>query len=185
MTMAKSITGSFWLTDTVQIQAVDTFTNGTISLAAYIDVGDSQAIAVEQIDIIIQAYDTATNSYNSNMATTVAGNVVVASQVSDQAFPTASMLVASANSLVASGAWYYDDANNISSTGTDLFPDVFGKLDEARMVINDQLYLQTVLGMSPLVAGRELAVTFRCKCRLIRLTKSDWMSLAVQSSAAV
>jgi len=183
--MAKSITGSFWLTDTVNIQAVNILTNGSISLASYIDVGDSQAVAIEQVDIIIQSYDTANDSYNSNMGTAVAGNVVVASQVSDQSFPAGGMLVASANSLVASGAWYYDDANNISSTGTDVFPDTFGKLSEARMVINDQLYLQTLLGMSALAANRELAVTFRVKCRIVKLSKSDWMSLAVQSSAAV
>ena len=62
--MAKSKTGSFWLTETIQQDinhAADTPLVATIDLGAYVDVGDQQAIAVEQVDFIWQREDNATD----------------------------------------------------------------------------------------------------------------------------
>lgn len=182
--MAKSKTSSFWLTETVNIDAVDTFTNGTVDIAAYVDVGDSQALAIEEVHFIIQSLDTTTNSYTGNLQTALAGDACIDMQVSDQPYPAGTMLRAGAVSLVASGTFFFDDGNNVGTMGTDLYPDTYGTLDEARMVINDQLYVQGLLGISAPIAARNIAITARIKARVVSLNKRDWMSIAVTQTAA-
>ena len=54
--MAKSKTASFWLTESVTIGATESSATGTIDLGAYVDVGDQQALAVEEVDVIWQTY---------------------------------------------------------------------------------------------------------------------------------
>jgi len=49
--MATSKTGSFWLTEEVTLDTVDTVVTGTIDLGAYVDVGDQQALAIESVEI--------------------------------------------------------------------------------------------------------------------------------------
>jgi hypothetical protein len=182
--MARSKTSSFWLTETLNIAAVDTFTNGTIDIAAYVDVGDSQGLFVEEVSFIIQSLDIPTNSYTGNLQTALAGDATIDMQLSDQPFPAGTMLRAGAVSLVASGTYNFDDTNNISSLGTDLYPDVYGTLDEAFVVINDQLYFQGLLGISAPIPSKEIAVTVRLKCRVATLSKRDWMAKAITQTGA-
>jgi len=121
--MARSKTSSFWLTETVNIAAVDTFTNGTVAVAAYVDVGDSQGLFIEEVSFVVQSLDTTTNSYTGNLQTALAGNATIDFQLSDQPYPAGTMLRAGAVSLIASGTLNFDDGNNITSLGTDLYPD--------------------------------------------------------------
>ena len=53
--MATSKTSSFWLTEVVSLPLTAVTgdrAEGTIDLGAYVDVGDQQALAIEQVDII-------------------------------------------------------------------------------------------------------------------------------------
>ena len=55
--MAKSKTGSFWLTDVATLSsgsASGTVATATIDLGAYVDVGDQQALAIESVDFMYQ-----------------------------------------------------------------------------------------------------------------------------------
>jgi len=65
----------------------------------------------------------------------------------------------------------------------DTYPDIFGKLDESRMVVNDQLYLVGETNCNFAGTGNIL-VTCRIKCRIVKLSTKDWMAIAIQSTAA-
>lgn len=181
--MATAKTGSFWLTERVNITTVDTFTQGTIDLGAYVDVGDQQALSIEQVDFIVQVLNTATGSVNNNLGAAWAGNATVSFQLSDQPAPADSLLFASDSSLIASGALYYDDGNNIASMGSDMYPDSFGKLADSRMVVNDILSFNCLSAITALAANREVVVTARIKAKIVKLGVKDWMSIAISSTS--
>ena len=183
MRMATSKTGTFYLTVTQELTAVDTVYQTTLDTGAYVDVGDSQALAVESVDFIIQARDTANDNYSNSLPGAVAGNAQFGAQVLTLN-PGTAFVRADNTQLVASGVVYLDDTNSIVSIGPDLFPDDFGKLDEAKMVINDNLYLVTALTGSAPAADRSVIITARLRCRVVKLSKSDWMSIAIETSAA-
>jgi len=182
--MATSKTGSFWLTETIQQpinHPADTPLTATIDLGAYVDVGDQQAIAVEQVDFIWQREDAATGVIDVQLASALAGDGGCGIQVCDLNPGTTSLLRADDNSLVASGALQTDTAGIVSQV--DFFPDTFGKLDQSRMVVNDQLYLITSNSQA-VGAASNLFVTARIKARIVKLSTKDWMSIAIQSTAA-
>ena len=181
--MATSKTGSFWLTESVETA---TATNGlissTIDLGAYVDVGDQQAVAVEQVDFIWQRHAMATDVYDGNLPAACTTNGVFDAQVSDLN-PGGALQRADDNNLIASSTVGMDDGNSIFSLGPDFFPDIFGKLDESRMVVNDSLYL--VGDISPTVAtDMRITLTVRIKARIVKLSTKDWMAIAIQSTAS-
>ena len=181
--MATSKTGSFWLTETIQqpaAHAADTPLTATIDLGAYVDVGDQQAIAVEQVDFIWQRQDAATLVLDVQLASALAADGDCGVQVCDLNPGTTSLLRADDNTLIASGALQTDTAGIVSQV--DFFPDTFGKLDQARMVVNDQLFIIT--SNSQAVSAANLFVTVRIKARIVKLSTKDWMSIAIQSTAA-
>jgi hypothetical protein len=181
--MARSKTGSFWLTERLDgPTAAAGITQGTIDLGAYVDVGDQQALAVEQVDFILQAYNTATDTYNTALQAAAAGDTTWDFQVSDLN-PGTTIQSADDQALIASAVLMFDDSNNATSIGPDLFPDIFGKLDEARMVVNDQLYFVMDSSTAP-NAGFQWRATVRIKARIVKLSTKDWMAIAIQSTAA-
>jgi len=180
--MATSKTGSFWLTETVTIAAAALSSSGTIDLGAYVDVGDQQALAVEQVDVIWQDLDTATGVYSSALGGTITGATAFDVQVTDLN-PGGVIVRSDDNTLVASGSMNIDDANNVLSFGPDLYPDTFGKLDQSRMVVNDNLYIVST-SSSAINAGQALLATVRIKARIVKLSTKDWMAIAIQSTAA-
>ena len=180
--MATSKTGSFWLTEEVSLAAVATLYQGTIDLGAYVDVGDQQAIAIEQVDFITQGYDTSSNHYNNTVVGAVTANAALSFQLSDLN-PGTELISADSNSLIASGSLMVDQTNFVESSAADFFPDNFGKLSESRMVVNDQLYF-VGLASSTYAANHELRVTVRIKARIVKLSTKDWIAIAVQSTAA-
>jgi len=184
--MATSKTGSFWLTEEVKTDTQSTAVQGTLDLGAYVDVGDQQAIAIEQVDFIVQVYDTSTNSYiNSFIGTVAAADQFQVDFQLSSLNPGTRLLSADDNSLVASGVVLYDEATNTQSTGTDFFPDSFGKLDESYMVVNDSLYLVAVpIGVMTLAANHTLQTTVRIRARIVKLSTKDWMAIAIQSTAS-
>jgi len=184
--MARSKTGSFWLTEAVNIDATLATVQGTIDLGAYVDVGDQQAIAIESVDFVTQIYDSATNSYqNSFTGSLAAGDQLeVDFQLSDLN-PGTVLISADDNALIASGGLLYNDATNTQSVGSDFYPDSFGKLDDSRMVVNDSLYLVgAVSGTITFSPNHEVQITARIKARIVKLSTKDWMAIAIQSTAS-
>jgi len=180
--MATSKTGSFWLTETVSLPAdsisgVPRF-EGTIDLGAYVDVGDQQAVAIEQVDFIWQV----SSDLGSDPSGMVAGNATLGAQLSDLN-PGVLYVRADDNNLVASGALSIDQSNNIASHSSDFYPDNFGKLDESRIIVNDQLYLTCGVDGAA-VGGSAVHCTVRIKCRIVKLSTKDWMAIAIQSTAS-
>jgi len=180
LVMATSKTGSFWLTESVNTAGA--VAAGTIDLGAYVDVGDQQALAIEQVDLIFQHFDTATGLYNSSLTAAIVGNATVDVQLSDNN-PGGLFTIASDQNLIASGSVAIDDANNVYTAASDFYPDNFGKLDESRMVVNDQLYLVADL-VGTAAPNQEITITARIKCRIVKLATKDWMAIAIQSTAA-
>jgi len=177
--MATSKTSSFWLTERIEIDTTNVAVQGTLDLGAYVDVGDQQALSIEQVDFIYQGTDGAGNA-RPGLSQSFGADAVVAAQLTDLN-PSSLLLAADENSLIASGQVYYDSAM-VVSTGPDFFPDTFGKLDQSRMVVNDQLYFVTqgICG----TFTNPVWVTARIKARIVKLGTKDWMAIAIQSTAA-
>tara|TARA_R110000824_G_scaffold178774_2_gene358625 strand:+ start:111 stop:659 length:549 start_codon:yes stop_codon:yes gene_type:complete len=180
--MATAKTGSFYLTETVLIPAATAAggrVSGVVDLSAYVNVPTGQAIAIESVDFVHQAG----TDFGGDVAVMLAGNGAVTSQLTDLN-PGSGFVRADNQSLVASGALVIDQANNIASHMSDIYPDNFGPaaLSEAFMVVNDSLYLQT--GVDGSAAFAQIAVTARIRCRVVKLGTKDWMAIAIQSTAS-
>ena len=178
--MATSKTGSFWLTERVNMATLGVLASGTIDLGAYVDVGDQQAIAIEQVDFITQGRDAGNNP--QLLIDSLTARTTFGYQLSDLN-PQNALLFADDQSLVASGSLGVDSATDQMTSASDFYPDTFGKLDEARMVVNDQLYL-TAIGSGTYGAGLSADVSVRIKARIVKLSTKDWIAIAVQSTAA-
>jgi len=181
--MARSKTGTFTLVERINggTAASGIFT-GTLDLGAYVDVGDQQAIAIESVDFIVQRYVVATDIWSGDLAAGTTADCAFDMQLSDLN-PGAAIISADDNALIASALLMLDDTNGVYSVGPDLYPDNFGKLDESRMVVNDQLYL-VADASNATAAGMQWAVTCRIRCRIVKLSTKDWMAIAIQSTAS-
>jgi len=177
--MAKSKTGSFWLTETVALPATmgtGTRVSGTIDLGAYVDVGDQQALAIELVDFIHQVG----GDFGADVESMLDSGGAISTQLTDLN-PGGALVRADDNSLIASSGLNIE--TSIASHSSDFYPDAFGKLDESRMVVNDSLYVVS----GPDHANIDTAivyVTVRIKCRIVKLGTKDWMAIAIQSTAS-
>ena len=180
--MTKSMTGSFYLTESIQLtaaQASGVATSGTMDLSAYVNVPTGQAIAIESVDFIVQRDGAFGQNFNGMLGT----NGAISFQLADLN-PGTALLRADSQSLVASGALNIDFVNNIGSETADFYPDNFGpaNLSEAFLVVNDTLYL-TGMPSGSAVGADNLFVTARVRCRVVKLSTKDWMAIAIQSTA--
>jgi hypothetical protein len=180
--MATSKTGSFYLTETVNIPnatAAGTMIQGTLDLSAYVNVPTGQALAIESVDFITQAG----TDFAGRMAGAVASDTAISMQLSDLN-PGTALVVASDQSLVASGQINVDFTNNVLTHSSDFFPDNFGpaSLSEAFMVVNDTLFLTVSNGDA--LTTDVLNCTVRVRCRVVKLSTKDWMAIAIQSTAS-
>tara|TARA_Y100000004_G_scaffold84359_1_gene94696 strand:+ start:812 stop:1363 length:552 start_codon:yes stop_codon:yes gene_type:complete len=181
--MATAKTGSFYLTETVIIpasSATGTRIQGEIDLGAYVNVATGQALAVESVDIVVQA-GAGFNQLGTNLFT---GDGCISTQVTDLN-PGSAFVRADNQSLIASSALNLDHTNNVLTHQADLYPDNFGPtaLSEAFMVVNDSLYVVAGTDGAAVGAG-DLAVTARIKCRIAKLSAKDFMAIAIQSTAS-
>jgi len=184
--MATAKTSSFWLTETVELTAVDVLVQGSIDLGAYVDIGSSTSIAIQEVDWIVQARDTANDTFSNSLPGAALGNTQFDFQLMDLN-PGTAFLRADDNTLIGSGGVYLDDGNSVISIGPDLFPDSFSsgsKLDNARFVVNDSLYIVGAFHGSGLAPDRSYVVTVRIKAVIARLKLADYVALAVQSTAS-
>ena len=178
--MARSKTSTFTLTERISsATAVGGIYTGTLDIGGLVDVADRQGLAIESVDFVTQAYEVATGLYNTAMGAASPSNLTFDMQLSDLN-PGGAILPADDNNLIASGVLNFDDTNNVSSLGPDLYPDNFGKLDESRMVINDQLYFVVEASNNP-NAGFQYTTTVRIRCRAVTLGVKDFMALAITS----
>ena len=182
VSMATSKTGSFYLTETVQMPAATAAggrVQGTVDLSAYVNVPTGQAIAVESVDFI---YQTGAD-FGTDARSMLAGLGAISVQLTDLN-PGTLLVRADNQSLIASGSLNIDQVNNIATHTSDLYPDNFGpaNLSEAFMVVNDSLYLVAGVDLSA-VSGNILYVTARIRCRVVKLSSKDWMSIAIQATA--
>lgn len=181
--MAKAMTGSFYLTETVTLPAATATggrVQGVIDLGAYVNVATGQAVAVESVDVVIQ-HGGNLNQFGSNL---LAGDGCISTQLTDLN-PQTAFVRADNQSLIASSALNLDDSANILSHMLDLYPDNHGpaNLSEAFMVVNDSLYFVAGNDGSAVGTG-DVFVTARIKCRIAKLSSKDWMAIAIQSTAS-
>ena len=181
--MTKAKTGSFYLTETVTLDAAavaNTRVQGSIDLGAYVNVPTGQAIAVESVDFVYQVF----GDYGGNVNGMLASNGCISAQLTDLN-PGTALVRADDQSLIASGQMNIDQTNNIATHTSDLYPDNHGpsSLSEAFLVVNDQMYL--VAGNDNAAIGTgNVYITARIKCRVVKLSTKDWMAIAIQSTAA-
>jgi hypothetical protein len=181
--MATAKTGSFYLTETVQLAAGSangTRATGTIDLSAYVNVPTGQAIAIDEVDFIWQR----DVDFGVSAGELMAGNGALGSQLTDLN-PGNAFVRADNQSLVASGALVIDQANNVASHSVDMYPDNFGPsgLSDMFIVVNDQLYF-TVGNDGAATGGAIDYGTVRIRARVVKLSTKDWMAVAIQSTAA-
>jgi len=150
----------------------------TMDIGSLVDVGDRQGLSIEQCDIIHQAGP----DFGGDVEAMLATNGAITTQVTDLN-PGALFVRADDVNLIASGALNIDVSNNIASNQGDFFPDTFGKYDESRTVVNDQLYVVVGNDGGATNASTPTYVTVRLKCRIITLTTKDWIALAITSVA--
>jgi len=182
--MATAKTGSFYLTESVTLAAGavnGSRATGTIDLSAYVNVPTGQAIAIDEVDFIWQRGD---GVYGVSAGSMLAGNGALGSQLTDLN-PGTLFVRADNQSLVASGALVIDQANNVASHSTDMFPDNFGPsgLSDMFIVVNDQLYF-TVGNDGGAVGTATIYGTVRIRARVVKLSTKDWMAVAIQSTAS-
>lgn len=177
--MAVSKTSAFWLTETITLAAgqVDGSRDaGSIDLGAYVDVGDQQALAIEEVDVIWQRG----TDYGNDAVNFLAGSGSLGMQLTDLS-PASLFVRANDNTLIASSA--LNIAAGVTSHSNDFIPDNFGKGDSSRIVVNDNLYIMAGNDGSA-VGGAALYCTVRVKARIVKLSTKDWMAIAIQSTAA-
>lgn len=179
--MTTSKTSSFYLTETVKFDtasATGSLVQGELDIGGLVNIASSEALAVEQVDFIWQFGDTF-NGAPDNVAAT---NYSLMAQLSDQN-PGTLMIRADDNNLIGSGAINVDVTNNLVSSDQDFFPDNFGKLSEAFFAVNDSLYLVAALTSNAAPTTLSIYCTVRVKARIAKLSKQDWMALAITSTA--
>jgi len=180
--MAKSKTGSFWLTETVTLAAASAASSrasGSIDLGAYVDVGDQQAISIEEVDWVWQTGV----DFGGDVANMLVANGSLSGQLSDLN-PAGIFVRADDNSLIASGTLNINAPLSTVSTGVDFFPDSFGKTDSSRLVVNDTLFMVIGNDNTAIDPAANVVCTCRIKCRIVKLSTKDWMSIAIQSTAS-
>jgi len=178
------MTGSFYLTETITIPLNSlggTRFQSTIDLGAYVNVPTGQAIAIESVDFIFQF----SNDFGGAVGQMLQGNGSLTVQLTDMN-PGTQLIRADDQSLIASGALSIDSAANLATHTQDLYPDNFGpsSLSEAFLVVNDTLYLVAGPDLSPSNLTTANYITARIKCRVIKLSQRDWVSIAIQSTAS-
>jgi len=179
--MATAKTGSFFLTQTTLLPAAAASgdrVQASIDLGAYVNVATGQAVAIDQVDFIYQVG----GDYGSDPEAMVTANGSLGVQLTDLN-PGTAFIRADDASLIASGSLSIDQANNIASHVTDLYPDNYGNISAAFMVVNDSLYL--VAGVDgAAIGGSAVSITARIRCKVVKLGTKDWMAIAIQSTAS-
>lgn len=181
--MATAKTGSFILTETIELpagQGSGTRVPGSIDVGAYVNVGSSQAIAIDQVDFVFQVGA----DFGSDGKSMVVSDGAIGVQLTDLN-PGSAFVRADDQSLIASGSLNIDQTNNVVTHVSDIYPDNYGPaaLSESFMVVNDTLHLVAGPDLSA-VGTASVFVTARIRARIVKLSSKDWMAIAIQSTAS-
>lgn len=169
--MAQAKTAPFYITAQVTLTAANTPVQAVLPLGSYIDVASKQAVAILEVD-----YGTV---LASNFSSNLTSDMVVDYQTTD--INHAALVNPSDVSVISRGALLYENAAPISATNMNhLYPDSFGTLEEARMVVNDDVFF--VARASALAT--DLICTVRIKAQVVKLSEKDFMALALTSVAS-
>lgn len=182
--MAKAKTGAFYLTEQVTLTASGLAVQGTLSLASYIDVASKQGIAIEQVDFMYQSQTGAGAYSNSVEGIHSVGDLWTCSAQVADVNRGVNILSSADRALIGSGSLVHDTTGGLSNVA-DVYPDNYGSvaLDEARIVVNDQLFF-TASCDGDFAGANSMPVTVRLKCRIVKLSERDFMAIAITSSAA-
>jgi len=175
--MATSKTSTFYLNETVEIPALSasgTRVSSTIDIGGLVDVGDQQGLSIEEIDWITQVGTDFSGTISQVAASDSALNV----QLSDLN-PGNAFVRADDNNLISSAHMDIDQGNNSSTESQDFWPDTYGKLDQSRIVVNDQLYVVAGIDGNAAPSVTAVFMTCRIKARVVRLSTKDWMAIAI------
>lgn len=168
--MATAKTSPFYLTASITLSDTN-YTQTTIPLGSYIDVASKQAVAILEVDYMAQNLTT-----NSSV---LPSDRIVDYQVTD--ISQTGLVAGDAPELISRGAMAYDNSPPNFSNQNALYPDSFGTLDEARMVVNDDLFFGAQI--SSVSSGGNLAIV-RLKCAVVKLGEKDFMALALNTVAS-
>ena len=166
--MAKAKTASFTLTESITVQS-GTSGTGSLDIGSYLNVASRQGLAIESIDFVWQ---NASNLPYTNITSTA-----LQVQVSD--LLNSAAVQANDRSLIASGQLLVETDAGLYSQASDVFPDNYGTLNEARMVVNDTLYFRVDTSGSTSVICTALI-----RCKIVTLDAKDFMAIAIQSTAS-
>ena len=149
----------------------------TVPIGSLIDVGDAQALEIEQVDYIYQMYDETNDDYEVlSPGRPFGSDISAGAQLMDRNAQT--FLAAKDNNLISSSALLYDYAN-IVSADSDFHPDDFQKTN-GRFVVNDEVYLTGFLSATT-QANTELAITCRIRAKVVKLSTRDWMAISLET----
>ena len=179
--MTTSKTASFYLTERITLGTGATSggtVQGSLDIGGLVDISSSEALAIEQVDFICQFGPT----LGSPPQDVAASDYSLTMQLTDQN-PGSALVMADDNNLIASGALNVDQSANLTSHSQDFFPDNFGKLSEAFFAVNDNLYLVGMINGNAAATTADIQITVRVKARIAKLSKQDWMALAITSTA--
>lgn len=182
--MTTSKTASFYLTERVTLAAgtlSQGTAQGTIDIGGLVNIANSEALAIEQVDFIWQ-FGPGPTILGLPPQDVAASDYTLTAQLTDQN-PGTALIFADDNNLIGSGAVNVDQSANLTSHSQDFFPDNFGKLSEAFFAVNDQLYLNAQIAGNAAATALDIQCTVRVKARIAKLSKQDWMALAITSTA--
>lgn len=168
--MASAKTAPFYLTAAVTLSDTN-YTQTTIPLGSYIDVASKQAIAILEVDYQAQAL----TSHSAQLP----NDRIIDYQLSD--ISQTALLRGDDPALISNGAMGYDNSPPNFSNENKLFPDSFGSLEEARMVVNDDIFFGAKT--SDVTDGGNYAVV-RIKAQVVKLGEKDFMALALNTVAS-
>ncbi len=166
--MAKAKTSTFYLRETIDVDS--TPTQSEIDLTVYVDPVNSQGLLIRAVDFIW--YDSATF-----LPLDANADWQAAIQLHDSNL--GGLVDLENEHQVASGSITSISGSEVSSD-QDFFPDRLGMAKgEGRIVVNDSLEVATDAGGSSIPAT--MVCTVVMEVQVVRLSKEDYISLALQS----
>ena len=175
--MAKAITGSFTITHELKLGATG-FVTGAIPIGSLIDVGDAQALMVEEVDYIYTDLTTATDTYEPiHVNGPYTNDAGFGAQLMDRNAGT--WISPADNNLISSSAVWFESGGSYG-VGTDFFPDDFQR-DRGRYVVNDEMYLTACSAPGTFQAGHNLSVLASIRARVVKLSTRDWMAISLET----
>lgn len=164
--MANSKSKEFTVAQTVGI--TNSPTTALISLSPYVDPGDNQGIEILSVDYIFHNTDTllpyeSTTQFAAavQLKDNVEGNLIDYENIH----------------LVSSAGYFNDDEARMFGGEGDVFPDTLP--GSGRSVVNDDLEIVSLCSDSV----SDFGCTVRVTMRIIKLTKRNWMQIALQTVA--